>query len=141
MLVQSNVSAAILTVDNDGDITFGASGSSFTFPSADGSSNQILETDGAGTLTWVNNNITKQGRVALTTGWTGATVTFGAAFSSTSYVVHVDIEYFGGGAETPSVYSLTVDNRATTGFDVLFSGAIDNPGTGTYYLHWTARAD
>ena len=75
-------------------------------------------------------------RIALSINDTDKDVTFGTAFADTDYTISVILSTTDN--VTPSIYSMVITNKATTGFTAVFSGDIIASG---YTLEWLARHD
>ena len=75
-------------------------------------------------------------RIALSINDTDKDVTFGTAFADTDYTISVILSTTDN--VTPSIYSMVITNKATTGFTAVFSGDIIATG---YTLEWLVRHD
>ena len=75
----------------------------------------------------------KEGVTNIPNGVSTTAITFDGAFTSSHYVLSVDLE--NRGDPEPSVYPILIKDKTSTGFTVDFSGDIDS---GNYYLNWQA---
>ena len=113
--------AGNMTVDGtsalQGATTFGSGGTTFTFPTADGSANQALITDGAGNVTWADPGA--QYTFDITDGATTQTVSDGDTVTFTSGT--------GISAVVSATDTLTITNTGVTsavaGTGISVSGA------------------
>lgn len=77
----------------------------------------------------------ESGVQAIGNGVTSVSVNFTNNFSDTNYAVTLALENLLD--SPPSIYSMLVTNKLTTGFTVLFSGDIDSD---KYKLNWIAKS-
>jgi len=77
----------------------------------------------------------RAGRESLSLDDSSKAVTFGVAFADTNYTISVMLTTTDA---IPSIYSTVVNNKANTGFTVVFSGDIDSAN---YELEWSAKHD
>lgn len=77
----------------------------------------------------------RAGRESLSIDDSSKAIIFGVAFSDTNYTISIELSTTDA---VPSIYSTVVNNKANTGFTVVFSGDIDSAN---YELEWIAKHD
>ena len=83
---------ALLTIDGDNS----GSGASYTLPAQDGTANQVMATDGAGNVTWINYGLETVSSPTFGTGWQNYSVAHGSGFEDARYYVDNGRVYLGG---------------------------------------------
>ncbi|NOY35759.1 MAG: fibronectin type III domain-containing protein [bacterium] len=97
-------------------------GVTYAWPSADGSSGQVLSTDGSGTLSWSTVSLSAAG------GWTDSGTTVGLTTSSDNVGIGTSTPYaklsvWGSGTSGATAFNVA-DNASTTLFSVLDNGFV-----------------
>ena len=77
----------------------------------------------------------RAGRESLSLNDSSKAVVFGVAFADTNYTISVILSTTDA---VPSIYSMVIISKATTGFTAVFSGDIDS---NNYKLEWSAKHD
>ena len=131
--------AGNMTVDGtsalQGATTFGSGGTTFTFPSADGSANQALITDGAGNVTWADPGA--QYTFDITDGATtqtisdGDTITFTAGTGITAVVSATDILTITNTGVTSNVAGTGISVSGATGAVTITNTGVTSAVAGT----------
>ena len=81
-------SAAVVLVGASGSITVNPDGDGFTFPTTDGSANQVLQTDGNGTLSFADSVTATEHKILddISSSFNGSTTQFTISSSSTNFL-------------------------------------------------------
>ncbi|CAL2080506.1 hypothetical protein [Tenacibaculum sp. 190524A05c] len=83
---------ALLTIDGDNTGT----GRGYTLPAQDGTANQVMTTDGAGNITWINYGLEAVSSPTFGSGWQNYSVIHGNGFEDARYYVDNGRVYLGG---------------------------------------------
>ncbi|MBW1294133.1 hypothetical protein [Aquimarina litoralis] len=81
-----------LTIDGDNQGT----GTSYTLPAQDGTANQVMTTDGAGNVSWIDYGLEAVSSPTFSSGWENYSVAHGTGFEDARYYVDNGRVYLGG---------------------------------------------
>lgn len=81
-----------LTIDGDNQ----GSGASYTLPAQDGTANQVMTTDGAGNVTWIDYGLEAVSSPTFSSGWENYSVAHGNGFEDGRYYIDNGRVYLGG---------------------------------------------
>lgn len=119
-----------------------ASSTTYTLPPTDGISNQVISTDGAGNLGWIDAteslNLRQKGNISVEPGADQVTVIFPLAFTSAPKVV--DAQWAMTNTPLPAFMpTIAIDQTTFEGFVVQLS--TNTPLTAPYTIYWEAYRD